>query len=173
MDEAVRLGLGDASLQVARGDILSAREDDDKALAAYAEAIRIEPKNATAHYHRATLRIKKADYVAAHDDLSAALRLDPNDRLIQHAMARFLLTCPDPKLRNAQRAIEAATRACELTSWKVADELETLAASHAEAGHFDEAVKQQEVAIRLTPDDHPSQPTRDAHLKLYKAKRPS
>ena len=48
----------------------------------------------------------------------------------------MLATSPDAKLRNGRRAIELATRACELTKYKAAYILSTLAAAYAETGDF-------------------------------------
>ena len=43
-------------------------------------------------------------------------------------------TCPDPDIRNGERARECATRACELTEWTEPGFLDTLAAACAECG---------------------------------------
>ena len=50
-----------------------------------------------------------------------------------------------------------ATRACELTEWKVAHGLTTLAAAYSEAGNFAAAVEWQAKAIALVADKSPEQ----------------
>jgi serine/threonine-protein kinase len=80
-------------------------------------------------------------------------------------------SAPDAKLRDGHRAVEAATRACELTGWKEPDILDTCAASHAEAGNFDNAVKWETKAIDLLTDEKRKQDFR-SRLRLYQARQP-
>jgi tetratricopeptide (TPR) repeat protein len=56
-------------------------------------------------------------------------------------------TCPDPSIRNGQLAIADAKKACELTKWKFASEIDILAAAYAEAGDFDSAIRYEQQAI--------------------------
>ena len=53
----------------------------------------------------------------------------------------------------ARRLLNLATRACELSEWKEATHLGTLAAAYAEMGEFDKAVEWQEKANNLTPSN--------------------
>jgi tetratricopeptide (TPR) repeat protein len=66
-----------------------------------------------------------------------------NDRALIRA------ACPNASLRNGQEAIADAKKACELSQWKVADYVETLAAACAEAGDFDAAAGYEQQAIAL------------------------
>ena len=60
-----------------------------------------------------------------------------------------------------------------MTDWKVADDLDTLAAACAEAGDFDAAVKWQEKALGLlAKDDERNREVFEARLTLYRAKKP-
>ena len=79
-------------------------------------------------------------------------------------------TCPDETYRDGAKAIEDATKACELTGWNDLYCLDTLAAAFAEAGQFDKAVECQEKAIELAPDDEKED--LGTRHKLYQERQP-
>jgi Flp pilus assembly protein TadD len=56
-------------------------------------------------------------------------------------------------VRDGKQAVEYATRACELTAWKNADFMATLAAAFAEAGQFERALELAERALKLASDE--------------------
>jgi tetratricopeptide (TPR) repeat protein len=89
-------------------------------------------------------------------------------------LAWFWATCPDEQYLNGSKAIEYATKACELTNWENTSYVDTLAAAYAEAGDFDEAVKWQKKAIELITEEDPAEwriefPER---VKLYQSGKP-
>ena len=115
----------------------------------------------------------KEEYDKAIADYDQAIALDPKFAMAYNRRAWLWATCPDEKYRDGKKAVESATRACELTDWKDADSLNTLAATCAEAGDFDTAVKWEEKALGLlAKDDEPSRKDYDARLTLYQAKKP-
>lgn len=61
--------------------------------------------------------------------------------------------------------------ACELTSWKEAEYLDTLAACHAENGDFAEAIRWSQTAIELATDAEVAEYYTSA-LKLYQENKP-
>jgi len=89
-------------------------------------------------------------------------------------LAWLKATCPSPQVRNGIEALAYATKACELTDWKDANHLDTLAAAYAEAGDFDSAVKWQREAIDLLPEDTPAKSRAgfESRLKRYQAGKP-
>ncbi len=82
----------------------------------------------------------------------------------------LLTTSPIAEHRDGTQAIAAATKACELSIWKNARNLETLAAAYAETGNFTEAIKWQdkslEIATKIQRTDF------ESCLALYREGKP-
>ena len=89
---------------------------------------------------------KQAEAIA---DYEAALKLEPKNSGVLNNLAWVLATSPDDKLRNGKRAIELAKQACEVTEYKQAHILSTLAAGYAETGDFDTAINWSKKAVEL------------------------
>jgi len=113
-------------------------------------------------------------HASAIKDYHIALNLDPNHVPALNDLAWLLATCPSAEFRGGAEAVNLAARACELTGWKDHRYLNTLAASYAEAGLFDAAVKCQKQAIGLLPDDkrRTLQPSYEWWLKQYESGKP-
>jgi Flp pilus assembly protein TadD len=149
--EAIRLDPTDGRAYNNRGAAYSRKGDYDRAISDHAEAIRLNPSHARAIYNRGVAYGMKGDHQKAIADYDEATRLDPTDPRPFNNMAWIWATSPRADLRNGQKAIEHATRACELTTWNNWITLGTLAAAYAEAGRFGEAVKWQ-TAVLQVPD---------------------
>ena len=79
-------------------------------------------------------------------------------------------TSPDKLSRNGEKAVALATQACELTNFKKANHLDTLAAAYAEVGDFKLAIKHQQRAIELARDETKSGLLK--RLELYQTGQP-
>ena len=82
-----------------------------------------------------------------------------------------MATCVDAKYRDGKKAVESATTACELSQWKNAYHVDTIAAACAEAGDFEAAVKWQTKANALYAAGEEREKAQ-ARLKLYQEKKP-
>ena len=143
----------------------------DKALADLNEAIRLDPKYVFAYDNRGNARRRKnGDYAGALDDYAKSMELDPNYYSPYNNRAWLRATAARGEFRDGQRAVADATKACQLSAWKVACCLGTLAAAHAELGEFDTAVDLQAKAVELAK---PSEKAGyQGRLELYRSRQP-
>jgi serine/threonine-protein kinase len=168
--EAIRLKPESGRAYFARALANRRKGDLSAALADVSLAIEKNPKSDTALNLRASVHYQMGDYRAALADHLTALELDPEDAATLNFLAWLRSTCPLDEIRDGSAALRDATRACELTDYAAPGYLDTLAAAHAEAGRFEDAIRWQEKAIKLvTPDQRPEYETR---LALYRAEKP-
>ena len=147
------------------------KKEYDKAIADFDVAIQAQPDWAVAYYNRGYAWSCKGDCEKSIADYNEAMRIEPGHSGADNDLAWILATCPDPKHRDGKRAVELATKACELTDWKNAYAIDTLAAAYAEAGDFDGAVKSERKAIETIPDEKKKADFR-VRLELYQRKKP-
>jgi tetratricopeptide (TPR) repeat protein len=154
-----------------RGHAWLEQKQYDQAIADYSKAIRLDRKNAFARADRGDAWLARYEYGKAMADYDEAIQLDPKLSDPYRRRGWILATCPDTQYRDGRQAVEAATKACELSQWKFPDELTTLAAAYAEAGDFESALKWQSKANALYSyaDDEKKG---EARFKLYQAGMP-
>ena len=138
------------------------------ALDDYGESIKRGPNYAPAYFGRANAWVVDAKYAQAVADYRQAIRLDPLFAPAYDNLAWLLASAPSSQHRNGKEAVELATKACDLTEWKQAETIATLAAAYAEAGDFGNAIHWQKRAIELAPGRKPF----EARLVTYQARRP-
>jgi tetratricopeptide (TPR) repeat protein len=110
------------------------------------------------------------DYQKAVELYHKAVNQEPHPNALND-FAWFLATCPDDSQRNGKLAVTYATKACELSEWKQANFVGTLAAAYAEIGDFDAAVKYQKQAIAIG-SDYPDKQVMEKALKMYQQRKP-
>lgn len=170
--EAIRIDAGFVLPYGNRGWAWELKGDDGKALADYNNAIRIDPNHATAYFQRGCLWLKTCSYDKATSDFEDAIQGDPAYALAYIKLAWLQATCPKARFRDGTKAIKNATKACELASWTFFTDVDTLAAAYAEAGDFDSAIKYQQKAIDLNPNDAIFVKRAKQRLALYKKHKP-
>ena len=169
-NQAIDLGCRDPLARIYRGLAWCEKKEYEKAVADYTEVIRLDAQNAFAYFARASAWGAKQEYARADADLGEALRLEPQNPVTCNGRAWTWATCPNAKYRDGQKAVEFATKACELTDWNEAGIIDTLAAAYGEAGDFALARKWQTRAVELETDPK-NKDEFIARLKLYQEKK--
>jgi tetratricopeptide (TPR) repeat protein len=104
--------------------------------------IRLKPSFFDASFLRVGVNSKLGNYAACLTDLNTLAILASNvlnDVEHAHALndrAWIRATCPNSSIRNEQMAIADAKKACELTKWKLAGCIDTLAAAYDRSWRF-------------------------------------
>ena len=153
-----------------RGHAWLRKGQSAEALADFDEAIRLEPR-AESYYGRSAAYKATGNYAAAIADLESALELADQNVAVLCRLALLLAACPVAEHCDGPRAVELATKACEIGKWSSPGPLDFLAASWAAAGDFQKAIQFQQRAIDMV--DEPSRRTRyTERLQLYRQGKP-
>jgi tetratricopeptide (TPR) repeat protein len=157
-----------------RAEIWKRRGELDKALADFGEVIFLWPNDDKAYAGRAEIWKTRGDFDKAIQDYREAVRQSPNKPDACRALAWFLATVSDQKVRHPQQALQYAVRACQFSNWRDASCMSTLAAAYAATGDFELAAKWEVRALetmnRTKPEPAPDAIQQaDARLSLYRA----
>jgi Zn-dependent membrane protease YugP/Tfp pilus assembly protein PilF len=134
------------------------------------EAIRLNPSDAIALNNRGVVFLKAGDYRRALADLDEASRLKPDFPNPHKHRAWLQATCPQAEFRNGAEGVANATRALELSGWKETEWLGVLAAAHAEAGNWAQALEWQSKCLDGSPAEMKLH--MQERLALYQAGQP-
>lgn len=121
--------------------------DPGEQIAAYNEAIRLNPKDYYSFYNRAIARTAKGDLHAALEDYNAAIQLKSNDAdaFMNRAMVRADLAELDGALQDYDAALRLHPRD--------ADIFINRGIARAEKGDLDGALQDYDAALRIRPND--------------------
>jgi tetratricopeptide (TPR) repeat protein len=139
-----------------------------RAIEIYTEIVDQNEENWVALRRRGDALLSIGDQAKAVSDYEAALKIQPEETGLLNNLAWVLATSPDDELRDGKRAVELASKACELTKYEQAHILSTLAAAHAEAGQFEKAIEWSGKAVVLDPDT----PQLANELEAYRQEKP-
>jgi tetratricopeptide (TPR) repeat protein len=97
--------------------------------------------------------------------------LPPTEWAEREYIAWMLATYPVDRIRDGKRAVELATKACEMTDFKQPSPIDTLAGAYAESGDFESAIASEEKALKLV-DDPVTRDRYTRHLESYQSGKP-
>jgi tetratricopeptide (TPR) repeat protein len=158
----------DVLLQIAA--VHQGARQPQKAVEIYTQLLGSNPQNVAAFRGRADAHLNQGQQAEAVADYEEALKIDGKNSGVLNNLAWVLATSPKDDLRNGQRAIELAKQACEVTEYKQAHILSTLAAGYAETGDFDNAITWSKKAVELGEDPTKEQLAKE--LESYEHKKP-
>jgi tetratricopeptide (TPR) repeat protein len=153
----------------ARGSAWHRAGDYDQALADLNRAIELAP-DADAYTQRGNIAAERGEFDSALADFQQALAMNPDWGETYRSLAWLHATCANPDYRDPAKAIAAANKAAQLSPPDDSFVLEALAAAHASAGEFDEAVRVQQQAVAAA-SSHFAEPLRQ-RLALYRQGQP-
>jgi tetratricopeptide (TPR) repeat protein len=159
-------GLADSLLKLNRlGDALNH----------YIEALKLQPDIAGAHYQLGTAMLSgKQNPAVAIQYLRNAVHFAPEWTDALNTLAWAEATHADGKVRDGNEAVKLATRAVSITRGNDPGLLDTLAASYAETGKFDNAIYAEQRAIRTAQASRQTNSIAEfqSHLKSFQAQKP-
>ncbi len=169
--EVARIYTHDAWSHNAVGVVRSKLGQTELAIADYSHGIEIDPDAGYIYSNRGRARSELRLYEAAIEDFRRAIELNPNRFDAFNLLAWTLATAQEPEIRNGEEAIQFAGIAIELEDSP--NTRDTLAAALAEAGYFDQAVEEMDVAVRKEKERGGKRLSIfEKRRELYRNKRP-
>ncbi len=144
---------GNVALQLDIASLYVLDQRPRKAIEVYSRIIDENEMEWEALRGRADARLGTGEHAKAITDYEKALPLAGDDSGLLNNYAWVLATSTIDEVRDGEKAITLAEKACEVTDYQAAHILSTLAASHAESGNFEEAIKWSGKAVELGGGD--------------------
>jgi tetratricopeptide (TPR) repeat protein len=173
LNRAIDLDQQSAAAYVVLGELRLKQGKQEDALVCYRRAVSIDPEDADRHVQLAIAYYKSKKPGEALAEIRESVRLAPNNINVLYAAARMAATSEYPEARSGQEAVDWATRAADLCKRQIPDVLDALAASYAEVGRRDDAVRTGQQALKLAEEKRASiAESIRAHLKVYASGAP-
>ncbi len=142
----------------------------DQAISDFDKAIEINPSYSKAYNNRGIIYRLKGQYDLAILDFKKAIEINSWDPEGYNNLAWLFATAKSPIFRNGKKAVDLGIKACELSVWRNAEYLDTLAAAYARASDFDNAVKWQEKALQSIGESKKNEAQQ--RLNFYRSRKP-
>jgi 4-amino-4-deoxy-L-arabinose transferase-like glycosyltransferase/Tfp pilus assembly protein PilF len=120
-----------------------------EARALFRKSIELDPESAEAHSGLAQTLYQEGRNPEAKAEWERAVALNPNWFEAVNNLAWLLATAPQEELREPERALQLAQRACAFKGFKDPSALDTLAAAQASTGNYSEAIATLNRAMAL------------------------
>jgi tetratricopeptide (TPR) repeat protein len=173
LNEAIRLNPGFVEPFLRRSGVFLQLKRTNEALADAEAVVTLTPESIDAYILRARVHLARKEFAEARADFERALqRTRDSNAGALNSIAWFFATCPDQAGRDGKKAVDLATKACQVRQWKDARVLDTLAAAFAEAGDFDQATKWQMQALGFSDLPIDSRAGMQKRLALYQRRQP-
>jgi tetratricopeptide (TPR) repeat protein len=172
--KAVELNPKRASSHNSLGLVLVALNRFDEAMSQFFEAAHLDANYVAPRFQTGRTLLKLGRDADAIPFFHEALQIEPDNYPMLIYVARVLASDENSQIRNGTEALALAGEAVQLAGGAQPVALDTLAMACAEAGRFDEAIQQQQQAVKLaesasqTDDAVPMQ----QRLELYKNHQP-
>ncbi len=140
-------------LKLMQVQILATQKKNRKALEMLEPLIEEDPENIPMLRIKSQILISLNRHSEAIKTLEKVIREEPEDEVSINNLSWLLSTSPIDLLRNGDRALELALKACELSDYKKAYILSTLAAAYAETGNFEKALEWSQKSLDMAGED--------------------
>lgn len=151
--------------------LYNAADRPEDAVEIYDELIEDDSEDVDSLRGRGDAYLSLSKHKEAVADYMEALKIDSERDGVLNNLAWVLATSPFDEVRDGKKAIEYATKAGELTEWKEAHVLSTLASGYAETGDFEKAKEWIEKALEISEDEDQREGLNN-ELESYKEEKP-
>ena len=174
LNQAIKLNPDSKEAKDILTQTLAQKKRVEDTIVRWLEDLKRKPNQPELHHKMAVYFNRQDDFEKAIYYWNAALQLKPNWPDVLSRLARVKASYPDAGFYEPDEALKLAARACELTDYKNAILLDSLAIAYAATGQFDEAVKTAENALALSFSVKWSKSATqiEERLKLFRAKQP-
>jgi protein O-mannosyl-transferase len=131
------------------GAVLAQTGKFPEAAEEFNQVLRITPDDVEVRCNLGNVLLASGKLREAINQYDQVLRVNPDNPAALNSLARLLATMPAIDGGDPVRAVGLAERACQLTGYRVAPYLDTLAAAYAAAGRFNDAVATAQKAVEL------------------------
>jgi len=158
-----------------RGEAYAQLNNYDQAVDDYNKVLEILPNFADAFIARGELFSKHGNYDQSLKDFNKAIESAPKSGIAYNAIAWFFATCKDSRYRDGKKAVQYAKKALLFTRDvktnvnQRASIYNTLAASYAEVGDFNQAVWMESKALDLYKPANIGDKTKARYKELIEA----